>query len=221
MPSLPGLQLITGRSLDRIVNFSDAVVAVAITVLVLPIVAIGGPGPQQTMWQVISSHGGQIGGFLLTFLIVFLLWQGHHRVFDNFIAIDNVIMWLNAGWLASIAFLPWPSKLVDFADQGAHAMWLYNLTLCLNATFLQLIYMRGKRHPGYLRNPSISTSAWSISAMFAVAFAALTLLSIIAPRVAAWSMFLLIPLRFFVQQHPDPPEHSGQSTNTSTEQETP
>jgi len=191
---------ITGRSLDRVINFSDAVVAVAITVLVLPIVDIAGPTDTHSMLSVISDNSDQLIAFGLTFLILFILWQGHHRVFENFVAIDNTIMWINAGWLATVAFLPWPSRLIDVSTNSVGAGWLYCLTLFLNAMFLHLIYQHGRRHSAYLINVDLWSSWVSISFVFAVAFGIMVIASILLPAIALWLMFLLLPLRFFVQQ---------------------
>ena len=191
---------ITGRSLDRVINFSDAVVAVAITVLVLPIVDIAGPTQTHSMLDVLSDNSDQLIAFGLTFLILFILWQGHHRVFENFVAIDNTIMWVNAAWLATVAFLPWPSRLIDVSADNVGAGWLYCLTLFLNAVLLHLIYQHGRRHREFLTNSDLWTSWVSISFVFAVAFGIMVIASIFVPAVALWLLFLLLPLRFFVQQ---------------------
>ena len=193
-------RVITGRSLDRVINFSDAVVAVAITVLVLPIVSLDGPSQNQTMVDVLRENSGQIIAFIVTFFMLFVFWQGHHRVFENFGSINNSIMWLNAAWLATVAFLPWPSKLIDVGTDSAGADWLYCLTLFLNALLLHCIYQAGRRHPDYLVSPELWSSWLSISFVFAVAFAMLFVASLIWPGTALWFLFLLFPLRFFVQQ---------------------
>lgn len=193
-------RIITGRSLDRVINFSDAVVAVAITVLVLPVVAIDGPSQNQSMLDVIQANSGQLTAFVVTFFMLFIFWQGHHRVFENFSAINNSIMWLNAGWLATVAFLPWPSKLIDMGNNSADASWLYCLTLCVNALLLHFIYQVGRRHPEFLVDPKLWSFWLSISFVFAVAFAVLFVASLIWPGTALWLLFLLFPLRFIVQQ---------------------
>jgi len=193
-------RVITGRSLDRVINFSDAVVAVAITVLVLPIVAIDGPTPGNTMLDVLRDNAGQILAFLVTFFMLFVFWQGHHRVFENFKGISNTIMWLNAAWLATVAFLPWPNKLIDMGSDSIGAGWLYCLTLFLNAMLLHLIYQEGRKHPNLLVDPDLWPSWVSISFVFAVAFALTFIACLIFPGIALWFLFLLFPLRFIIQQ---------------------
>ncbi|CAB4622185.1 unannotated protein [freshwater metagenome] len=194
-------RIISGRSLDRVINFSDAVVAVAITVLVLPIVAIDGPTAGHSMIDVLQDNAGQILAFLVTFFMLFVFWQGHHRVFENFTSINNTIMWLNAAWLATVAFLPWPSKLIDMGSDSIGAGWLYCLTLFLNAIFLHLIYQVGRKNQSLLVNPGLWPSWVSISFVFAIAFALTFIACLVFPGIALWFLFLLFPLRFFIQQN--------------------
>ena len=145
--------LIRGASLSRVVAFSDGVVAVAITVLVLPLVSLGVPDGSTSPWAIITDHWTTFFSYIITFIIVFILWQGHHRVFENFRAIDGPIMWLNGLWLLTIGILPWPSRLIDIKGSGQEVVWLYCLTLCLNSLLLHAIYQRGRRHPELLKDP--------------------------------------------------------------------
>ena len=103
----------SGRSLDRLINFSDAVVAVAITLLALQLVDIPGPQDGQTMWDVIKANSGQIQTFVLTFLVVAVMWSVHNRIVNHLIAYDSALFWLIMLWLLGFVFLPWPSRLFE------------------------------------------------------------------------------------------------------------
>ena len=73
----------TERGFDRIVNFSDATVAIAMTLLVLPLVELGGDTePGDSLWHLLSENSNAIFGFLLGFLVIWSMWVNHHRVME-------------------------------------------------------------------------------------------------------------------------------------------
>lgn len=106
-----GSKIQTGRPFERLINFTDAIVAVAITVLVLPIVGIRPAHGEETIWQVISDNSGQLTAFFLTFIIVAVMWRIHNRIFSQLAGFDDAIFWLNLLWLVLIAILPWSSSM--------------------------------------------------------------------------------------------------------------
>ena len=105
-------QVYDGRRLDRLINISDAITAVAITLLAVPLIGLGLPQPGEDFPSYLWKHAGAIVAFLFTFAIVFGQWRVHNRILSDLIGYDSVVFWINAAWLASVAFLPWPSALV-------------------------------------------------------------------------------------------------------------
>ncbi len=107
-----------GRELDRIVFFSDAVFAIAITLLVLNIevpdippdlVSEELPGQLLDLWPKLLSY-------VLSFLVILMFWTAHHSIFRPIKSYDRGLIWLNSLFLMFIAFLPFPSALL-----GAYA----------------------------------------------------------------------------------------------------
>ena len=89
----------TGRSLDRLLNFADAVVAVAITLLALTLVDIEGPRDGQSMLDVLQANLGQIQAFVITFFVVGLMWNVRNRIVNHLAAYDSATFWLILLWL--------------------------------------------------------------------------------------------------------------------------
>jgi hypothetical protein len=117
----PSPDIIDGRSFDRLVNFTDAIVAVAITVLVLPLVALRPRSGETTVWDVINDNTGQLATFMFTFIVVAMMWRIHNRVFRYLAGFDGTIFWLNATWLLLIVFLPWSSSMYGTGIDGFSA----------------------------------------------------------------------------------------------------
>ena len=120
---MPTETLKGGRAFDRLINFSDAVVAVAVTVLVLPIADITLTSSEDTVWNVLADHAGQIITFFFTFFVVSIMWLTHNRIMNRMRGYDGVIFWLNTVWLSIIAFLPVTSALYSDAGQDGIGGW--------------------------------------------------------------------------------------------------
>ena len=116
-----GDPLSTGREVDRLMAFSDGVVAVAITLMVLPLINIQGPPAGVPLYTVVTKNLGQIVIFLFTFYVVAVMWRLHSRIFGQIRGYDNPLFWLNVTWLAAIVLLPWFSSLYGdtFALSGS------------------------------------------------------------------------------------------------------
>ena len=68
--------------LERLTFFSDAVFAIAITLLIIEVhVPHVGAIDDASYWQALGELRGSLLGFMLSFLVIGLLWMAHHRVF--------------------------------------------------------------------------------------------------------------------------------------------
>lgn len=185
------------RGFDRIVNFSDAVVAIAITLLVLPGVDLideintdeGG------LWHVLGENSYRFWAFLVTFAVTMVFWMVHHRLFEMIGDYDYNLMWINAMWLAFVVILPFTSGLVNetgFAD-GVGLIYCGNMALLSLSLGFVSVYVR--RHPELLIE-GVSADAMHVmrSWVYAAFFAAVGIASVWLSYNAAWLMLLLIPL---------------------------
>jgi uncharacterized membrane protein len=69
------------RDLDRLLTFVDAVVAIAITLLVLPLAEAGGEineVGEGGAAELLRLHGDDLVGFALSFVVIARLWVGQH-----------------------------------------------------------------------------------------------------------------------------------------------
>ena len=131
-----------GRELDRIVFFSDAVFAIAITLLVLDIqvpeisddlVAEELPAQLLALWP-------KYFGYVLSFVVIISFWNIHHSIFSDIRGYDRGLIWLNSIFLMFVAFVPFPTSLVS--EYGDHQLpvAIYAATLAIGRLLLTLIY---------------------------------------------------------------------------------
>ncbi len=122
MPDAARSGLYRGRAFERMLTFTDGVVAVAVTILALPIIDIAEPSATESMWQVLGNNIGSIAALVFTFGVVTVMWLAHNRIVNVADAFDGGLLWLNIVWLVGIILLPWPSRLLgDTLNPGDYA----------------------------------------------------------------------------------------------------
>jgi len=95
--------------------FSDGVMAIAITLLALEIRLPGNGAADLSDPQLLTALrtiAPQYIGYIISFLVIGLSWMGHHRNFRMIKRYDTRLMFLNILYLMSIAFIPFPTRVL-------------------------------------------------------------------------------------------------------------
>ena len=132
------------RGTHRIINFSDAVFAVAITLLVVQI-----PIPLKVSSQELGDDliDGipMLSSFAISFGVIALLWLKHLH-FNNHVKRYSVgLIWVNFLFLLVIAFLPYPTGVYGTHPSDEVAQIFYAVSVALAgylAAFMWVIVMR-------------------------------------------------------------------------------
>ena len=182
------------RGFDRLVNLSDAVVAIAATLLVLPLVDSASEIADSGVGQLLADHWEELLAFGLSFIVICRFWLVHHTMFTRVTGFTPALVWVNFLWLLSIAFLPFPTELVSFAgEDSTSTSTLYVGTMLLTSvasTVMQLIIVR---HPG-IQAEEVRGTLRARGAVVATATMAFVLLVVIVvPHVGLFALLLLIP----------------------------
>ena len=178
---------------DRIIAFSDGVVAIAITVLLLPLAELDTKDGQ--VLTMLSANAQLLWGLTLTWVIIAVFWFAHHRMFDRIVAVDRVVLWLNFAWLFAIALLPLPTNIVVQNEPSAQVTGFYIGWMALISIIMMAIVWYSQRTPGLLRDDFADTeSARSakirttlISGVFVLAF----VVALILPSMATYLLLLM------------------------------
>lgn len=129
----------TGRGLDRLVNFSDAIVAIAITLLVLPLVDTASDIGRLTLAGFARENIGGLLAFAISFAVIARFWVVHHRVFEWVADYSTAIVWANFLWLAAIVFIPFAANLLSEIDgdrPDVYALYIGNMLISSLAMLL-------------------------------------------------------------------------------------
>ena len=113
MPRAPHETTPSPFGLDRIVFFSDAVMAIAITLLVLDIKVPEAAGISTIdLGRRMLDLWPKYLGYFVSFWVIALYWVAHHRCFRYIRKYDRRLMYLNFLFLMFIAFMPFPTGLL-------------------------------------------------------------------------------------------------------------
>lgn len=185
----------TSRDPDRLVLFTDAVVAIAITLLVLPLVdlvpevkAEGGDAV-----SVLSEHRQEIFTFLLSFVVIASFWLGHHRLFEHIRAYTPAMMRVNLLWLLTIVVLPFPTEIIgafpsDRFTAGLYIGTILALSVCQSALAWMVHGHRELESPDNPVGKEELASSLMLTGLTMVAY----LLASLVPGVHFYAMFLLL-----------------------------
>jgi uncharacterized membrane protein len=148
-----------GMSVGRMEAFSDGVFAIVITLLILDIkVPVGQHG---TLGRTLGHQWPQYVAYLMSFLIVGIIWLNHHATVNLLARTDHTIQVMNLLLLLPISVLPWPTALLaEYTRDGTAgdqriAVLIYGLTSTAMAVAFNIMWRYLLRHPE-LRKPEVT-----------------------------------------------------------------
>jgi uncharacterized membrane protein len=129
----------TDHALERLVFFSDAVFAIAITLLVIEIHAPHLPwgSPDRAYWIALAQLWPSLLAYFISFAVIGLFWMGHHRAFALAARYSPRVLAWNLGLLATIAFMPFVTAFVA-TNMFARAPSLFYCATMLAAALLNM-----------------------------------------------------------------------------------
>ena len=180
---------------DRVLFFSDAVFAIAITLLVVDIRV---PDIVTNTAQELSAAKGRIISFAISFLVIGLFWMGHHRLFRYIAALDRRLIFINLLFLGTIAFLPYPTALLFAGGTRQTTGPVFYAACVAVAGLMELAVWLYATHAKGLVPASVSPALRRYELGQLLPTPVVFLLSIpvafIAPGVAPFTWILLVPI---------------------------
>jgi uncharacterized membrane protein len=184
----------TDRGLDRLITFLDAVVAIAITLLVLPLIEIvAGESGETELAALFSHHGRQFEAFALSFAVIARLWWAHHQLGEQVKAYDGVFVLINLVWVLTIVFLAFATQVVATFPAGRLTVTVYIGTMVASAACLVLLTALLRSRPNLRRADVEAEDVHLSSAVINTALLVLALVvGVAVPEVNYWALLLLL-----------------------------
>jgi uncharacterized membrane protein len=174
---------------ERLVFFSDALVAIAITLLAfnLPVPPVHG----DTNHALLHALAGKVPDylvFLISFLVIGAHWRSHHRLFRDVTRLDAYVTALDMVWLLMIIITPFATKLL--IDGGGFGV-RFGLYAVIQVVTLVTFWLLSRRlrddrllRPG--APPPLSADG-ELAVVFAACMFAISIPLSFVPAVGQWS----------------------------------
>jgi len=129
---------------SRLEAFSDGVIAVIITIMVLEFKV-----PKENGFAGLKTICPTLAVYLLSFTFTGIFWVNHHHLVDRLKRVDHLILWANLGFLFCLSLLPFftnymVEKRLDSFSVAVYAGLLF--TTGVGFTLLQKAISRHLRH---------------------------------------------------------------------------
>lgn len=185
------------RDPARVVAFSDGVIAIAVTLLVLE---IRPPHDTRHLWHGLATVWPSYLAYGLTFMLIGQVWANHHVMFDHIRAADRVVLFLNTVLLMDIAFLPFAAAVLAEAFRDGHgqstAVVFHGVVFELAAVMFNLIWWYARHHRRLIATTVDSAAVTAIGRRFQLALAWIatgTLLGALLPALGVAVIAAFIP----------------------------
>ncbi|CAB5028839.1 unannotated protein [freshwater metagenome] len=123
--------------LDRTISLSDGIFAFALTLLVLSISVpeIAASSSSSELWTALKERQGEIISYLISFAVIGGFWIRHHKFCGMLKSVDGPFLVINLIYLATIAFIPYPTQLLgDFGNAAAFSFYAAAISISILAS---------------------------------------------------------------------------------------
>lgn len=145
------------RDTARLEAFSDAVFAIAITLLILEI-HVPEFEDGQSLWHSLADLWPSYFGYAVSFLVIGIMWVNHHDVFHIVRRVDHWVLVSNLLLLCCVAFLPFPTAVlaahIGKPDEST-AIVFYAATFVVTSIVFNLLWRYPARRAPWLLEPDV------------------------------------------------------------------
>ncbi|MFH5209727.1 TMEM175 family protein [Antrihabitans sp. NCIMB 15449] len=176
------------RYVDRFLTFIDAIVAIAITLLVLPLVDLTTDYKGSAV-ELVREHAPELLAFALSFFVIFRFWKAQHRILRDVVDLDGPMTQTLTLWAFTVVFLPFPTALASSSpSEQTSTRALYVGTMAVSAGALALLAWLVARNPA-LRAGAASEPKQAMTTL--VIFVVALVLTVAIPRTGYYPLLLL------------------------------
>lgn len=186
---------------ERVLFFSDAIVAIAITLLALDLKLELPDNHHLTFWDLLLPWKNYVA-FILSFINIAAFWRTHHNMYTYINKMNERTMTYNICWLFFIVTLPFTTSVLSTHFGDSPAIFLYSLNIFALSVFQNFIWDSSDIRNDFVDSEKISDEYRErfrlmfnldmINGLICI------ILSFFMPKLAFFFLFFKVPMLFFV-----------------------
>jgi uncharacterized membrane protein len=163
-PTKPGTYERGSDEFTRVITFSDAVFAIAMTLLIVSVTLpkLVDNDSVSELAQRLRDIDASLLSFAISFWVIGRFWIAHRQFFALLARLDGVLVGLNLVYLGFIAFMPFPTDLIGNYFQNPLAIAIYAANLAVLTGLEVLMMVRAHRHGMLTRSLTPEVYRWGI-----------------------------------------------------------
>jgi TMEM175 potassium channel family protein len=119
---------------DRLAAFSDGVIAIIITIMVLELKV-----PHGADWAALSGVAPNFVAYVLSFVYLAIYWNNHHHMLHTVTRVDGLILWANSHLLFWLSLVPAATAWMGENFLNPLPTAVYGVSLLMPAIAYQLL----------------------------------------------------------------------------------
>ena len=201
-------------AITRVEAYTDAVFAIAATLLVLDLTtkAIGEVDSDTQLWAALGGMWENVMAFVISFLLLSMLWVIHLQQFRSLARADGRLLWLNNIRLLFIVLIPFTTSLVSEYSEFYAGRMLLPINFFFASLFGYLSWVWAASGDGHLLTDEARPAArleglGGVSAVICGAVAA-----ILSPWIGSWGFLAYVfnaPLTRLLQRRERARQEAG------------
>ena len=180
---------------ERAKAFIDAVVAIAMTLLILPLMeSVGEAEPEFGAAGWFDEHQWQLITFVISFAVIASFWVNQHHLFAQVAFVSNRLLWVCIAWLLTIVWMPVATALTGvMSDDDVMVKVVYIGTMTLTSLLALVQRLVLHRHPTlHSIDDDELRRGMGVDIAMALLFALALVISVTVPAIGYFALFLLV-----------------------------
>ncbi len=119
---------------NRLEAFSDGVMAIILTIMVLELKA-----PHEASWNALQPLMGKFGAYIISFIYIGIYWNNHHHMLQLSRKVSGRVLWANLHLLFWLSLVPFATHWVGETSFGKVPVAVYGVLLLMAGISFQIL----------------------------------------------------------------------------------